>query len=118
MALVAAVAALSLLGRSHQYGLLALGAVLLSIAGSLVHLVNMGRLSEHRMDKSKISGLFNLAGMLGGFGGAMLGGLLGQALGLDRLFLCWIPLVLLAALGCWLLAQRRNRASLSLLNEN
>ncbi|MBD2840417.1 MFS transporter [Pseudomonas sp. JM0905a] len=118
VALAAAIAALLLLGTAHHYALLALGAVLLSIAGALVHLVNMGRLSEHRMDKSKISGLFNLAGMLGGFSGAMLGGLLGQALGLDRLFLCWIPLVLLAALACWFLAQRRSRASLSLLNEN
>ncbi|BBP84355.1 hypothetical protein PHLH8_39970 [Pseudomonas sp. Pc102] len=116
--LLAAVAALALLGLAHDYWLLALGAVLLSIAAAQVHLVNMAQLASHAMDKSKISGLFNLATMLGGFGGAMLGGLVSHLAGLGNLFLCWIPLVLATALACWLRARRRTPAPApSLLNE-
>ncbi|HSC82431.1 MAG TPA: MFS transporter [Pseudomonas sp.] len=106
--LSAALSGLALLGSGHGYWLLAAGGVLLSAAAALIHLVNMAQLGEHSVDKSKISGLFNLAGMLGGFSGAMLGGLISHFVGLGNLFLCWIPLVLLAALFCWLRKQRRQ----------
>ncbi|WAF83243.1 MFS transporter [Metapseudomonas otitidis] len=118
LALVAGLAALALLGQARHYGLLALGGVLLSLAAALLHLVNMGRLSELPVDKSKVSGLYNLASMLGGFGGAMLGGLLSQWVGLEHLFLCWIPLVLVVALACRLLAVQRSRRTPSLASEN
>ncbi|TBV15780.1 MFS transporter [Stutzerimonas kirkiae] len=106
--LLAALLGLALLGRSHDYWLLAGGAVLLSAATALVHLINMAQLSEHGGDKSKVSGLFNLASMLGGFAGALLGGALSQWLGLHNLFLAWMPLVLLAAAYCWWRKQRRS----------
>ena len=103
----AAVLGLLLLGRAHGYALLAIGGVLLSTAASLVHLVNMAQLGEHAADKSKISGLFNLAGMLGSFSGALLGGVISQLVGLSNLFLAWIPLLLLVAGFCWLRKLRR-----------
>ncbi|MBC9248879.1 hypothetical protein A9179_01195 [Pseudomonas alcaligenes] len=115
--LSAALAGLLLLGSAHGYWLLAAGGVLLSAAAALIHLVNMAQLGEHSVDKSKISGLFNLAGMLGGFSGAMLGGLISHFVGLGNLFLCWIPLVLLAALFCWLRKQRRQPLAAPILGQ-
>lgn len=106
--LSAALLALLLLGSAHNYWLLALGGVLLSAAAALIHLVNMAQLGEHAMDKSKISGLFNLASMSGSFSGALLGGAISHFVGLGNLFLCWIPLVLLAALFCWQRKLRRQ----------
>lgn len=97
-----AVAGLLLLGRGQGYAWLAAGAVLLSVASALVHLVNMARMSDSPLDKSKLSGLFNLAGMLGGCTGALLGGVISHWIGTANLFLAWIPLVLLTALFCWL----------------
>lgn len=115
--LSAALTGLLLLGSAHGYWLLAAGGVLLSAAAALIHLVNMAQLGEHSVDKSKISGLFNLAGMLGGFSGAMLGGLISHFVGLGNLFLCWIPLVLLAALFCWLRKQRRQPLAAPILGQ-
>ncbi|WP_043309942.1 MFS transporter [Pseudomonas sp. ML96] len=109
--LSAAVLGLLLLGRAHGYALLAIGGVLLSTAASLVHLVNMAQLGEHAADKSKISGLFNLAGMLGSFSGALLGGVISQLVGLSNLFLAWIPLLLLVTGFCWLRKLRRAPAA-------
>lgn len=111
---VAALLGLLLLGRAHGYALLAAGGVLLSTAAALVHLVNMAKLGEHAVDKSKISGLFNLAGMLGSFSGALLGGAISQLVGLNNLFLAWIPLVLLIAGFCWLRKLRRTTTVVAL----
>ena len=108
VSLSAAISALLLVGLAQNYWLLALGGVLLSTGTALIHLVNMTQMSEHSMDKSKISGLFNLASMVGGFSGAMLGGVLSHYLGLANLFLCWIPVVLGMAVLCWVRALRRH----------
>ncbi|WP_437881969.1 MFS transporter [Pseudomonas sp. LRF_L74] len=107
LGLLATLLGLALLGRSHHYWLLAGGGTLLSAAAALTHLINMAQLSEHGGDKSKVSGLFNLASMLGGFAGALLGGAISQWLGLHNLFLAWIPLVLLVAAYCWWRKRRR-----------
>ncbi len=115
--LSAALTGLALLGNAHGYWWLAAGGVLLSAAAALIHLVNMAQLGEHSVDKSKISGLFNLAGMLGGFSGAMLGGLISHFVGLGNLFLCWIPLVIIAALFCWLRKQRRQPHAEAILGQ-
>lgn len=108
--LSAALCALLLLGFAHTYWLLALGGVLLSTGTALIHLVNMTQMSEHSMDKSKISGLFNLASMLGSFSGAIVGGVLSHYVGLANLFLCWIPVVLVMAVVCRGRAVRRQAA--------
>lgn len=105
--LVTALLGLGLLGRAHGYAWLAAGGVLLSTAAALAHLVNMAQLGEHPEDKSKLSGLFNLAGMLGSFSGALLGGVISQWVGLENLFLAWIPVLLLTVLGCGWLRLRR-----------
>lgn len=102
------VAGLLLLGRGQGYAWLALGAVLLSLASALAHLVNMAQMGESSLDKSKLSGLFNLAGMFGGCAGALLGGVISHWIGTANLFLAWIPLVLLTALFCWLRHLRRG----------
>lgn len=106
--LVSVVAGLLLLGRGQGYAWLALGAVLLSLASALAHLVNMAQMGESSLDKSKLSGLFNLAGMFGSCAGALLGGVISHWIGTANLFLAWIPLVLLTALFCWLRHLRRG----------
>lgn len=98
---VLAVAGLALLGVAADFAGFALGGVLLSAGASLIHLINMGQLSRHPAAKSKISSLFNTASMAGSFGGAMLGSALSAWIGLQHLFLAWIPAVLLLALWCW-----------------
>ncbi len=104
---VLAVAGLALLGVAADFAGFALGGVLLSAGASLIHLINMGQLSRHPAAKSKISSLFNTASMAGSFGGAMLGSALSAWIGLQQLFLAWIPVVLLLALWCW----RRRRGA-------
>ena len=103
---VLAVAGLALLGVAAGFAGFALGGVLLSAGASLIHLINMGQLSRHPAAKSKISSLFNTASMAGSFGGAMLGSALSAWIGLQHLFLAWIPVVLLLALWCW--SRRRG----------
>ncbi|WP_263143919.1 MFS transporter [Pseudomonas sp. RIT-PI-AD] len=105
--LITALLGLGLLGRAHDYGWLAAGGVLLSTAAALAHLVNMAQLGEHPEDKSKLSGLFNLAGMLGGLCGALLGGTISQLVGLENLFLAWIPVLSLGVLACGWYRLRR-----------
>lgn len=107
LGLSTALLGLLLLGRAHDYALLAVGGALLSTAAAFAHLVNMTQLGEHAIDKSKVSGLFNLAGMLGSFSGALLGGVISQLFGLNNLFLVWIAVVLLVAGLCWLRTVRR-----------
>lgn len=96
--LLLAVAALLLCAIASGYIQLLAAALLLSLATAIIHLVNMARLSQRSEDKSKISGLFNLASMAGSFGGALLGGAISHFSGLANLFLYWIPLLLVSAL--------------------
>lgn len=95
------VAGLGVLGYADGFAAFALGDVLLSIGAALIHLVNMEQLSRHPAAKSKISSLFNTASMAGSFGGAMLGSVLSTWIGLQQVFLAWIPVVLLVTLFCW-----------------
>lgn len=99
LGLLLALAALLLCGLAHGYWTLALAALLVSLATATIHLVNMNRLSHVASDKSKLSGLFNLASMGGSFAGAMLGGAISHFSGLGNLFLCWIPLLLAVTLS-------------------
>ncbi|MBD1550585.1 MFS transporter [Pseudomonas typographi] len=101
-AMVSALAALLLLGLGSGYSVYALGAVLLSVAMALLHLLNMAQLGAQPMDKGRIGGLFNLAGLLGSCASALLGGAVAQRLGIANVFLAWIaPLVLAGGFG-WL----------------
>ena len=112
-AIPAGVVSLALLGLSHSIYWLSLAAVLLSFSTALVHLSNVIALSEASFSKSKVSGLYNLAGMLGGFFGAAVGAVFSATLGLQGLFLAWIPVVVLAVLGC---AASRRRDSFNRLD--
>jgi ABC-type nitrate/sulfonate/bicarbonate transport system permease component len=95
------VTGLAVLAYADGFAWFALGDVLLGVGASLIHLVNMEQLSRHPAAKSKISSLFNTASMAGSFGGAMLGSALSAWIGLQQVFLAWIPVVLLVALFCW-----------------
>lgn len=108
VSLICGIGGLLLLGFGANFGALAAGTVSLGVAAALVHLVNMAQLSRHTMNKSKISGLYNLAQMSGGFTGALIGGVLSHFFALQQLFLVWIPVLLLTALVCRLRVARRE----------
>ena len=99
-------AALLLIGLSLDFVWLALAGVLLSLAAAALHLLNMNQLSQQVQDKSKVSGLFQLASMAGGFVGAMAGGVISYLIGLGPLFVCWALLILVIA-AAWYTARRQ-----------
>lgn len=93
--LAAGSAALLCLGFGRTYPVLAAGAVLLSLASSSLHFQNMTQLSQSSANKSKVSGLYNVAGMSGGVVGSMSGGLLSKVAPVQTIYVVWV-LVLLA----------------------
>ncbi|UCJ16695.1 MFS transporter [Pseudomonas sp. MM211] len=97
-ALLLVLVALGLLGWADSFPGLLLAALLLSLAGSAIHLANVTRLSHLLPDKSRISGLFNLAQTLGMLLGALLGGSISYLVGLHWLFPVW-GLLLLTGVG-------------------
>jgi predicted MFS family arabinose efflux permease len=92
--------AMLLLGSGRSMPVLMLGAVALAAGAALIHLVNMLRLAETPLPKSKISSLLNLAGQGGSLVGSVAGGLLSAMIGLQHVFLAWLPLIWAAALFC------------------
>ncbi|CAN7614510.1 MFS transporter [Phenylobacterium sp. LjRoot219] len=100
-------AALLCLGLGQSYALLAIGAVLLSLASSSLHFQNMTQLSLSSANKSKISGLYNVAGMSGGVIGSMSGGLLSRVAPLQSVYVLWVA-VLLATAAAIALHNRWN----------
>jgi len=114
LGLLIAVAALLALGLSTTFAGLAIGAVLLSIAAALVHLVNVRMLASTPGAKSKVAGLYNLASMTGSTSGAIGGGLISKLVAIQSIFLAWIPLLAIGAAAIALL-HRGRAPSLSTL---
>ncbi len=96
--LAAGVSAMLCLGLAENYAMLAVGAVLLSVGSTSIHFQNMTQLSHSTANKSKVSGLFNLAGMSGNMVGSLGGGLLSILFKLREVYLLWIFALLAAAL--------------------
>jgi MFS family permease len=109
--LVLASAALLLIGLGSALPVMMLGAVCLAAGAALIHLVNVVRLADSALPKSKISALLNFASQSGSLLGSVFGGLLSVVIGLHNLFLAWLPLIwAIAALCLWQFrsAQRRS----------
>lgn len=97
--LCAGVAAMLCLGLGQSYAVLAVGAVLLSLGSTSIHFQNMTQLSQSPANKSKVSGLFNLAGMSGNVVGSMGGGALTAIVPLHAVYLIWIAAIATTALA-------------------
>lgn len=84
-------AALLLLGATAQAWLLSVGAALLGLGLGTVQIVNLTRFAQSgaRLGRGKVSGLTPLVGTLGSLVGSLLGGVVGQSLGLQRVFLVY-----------------------------
>jgi MFS family permease len=98
--LACATAALILIGTVRTLPLMMLGAILLAIGAALIHLINVLRLAESPLPKSKISSVLNLAGQSGSLVGSVAGGLISSVIGLQSLFLAWLPLLWATAAIC------------------
>lgn len=83
--------ALGLLGAGRELGLLSAGAVLLGLGLGTVQIANLQRFAESgaRLGRGKVSGLTPLVGTCGNLLGSVAGGVLGQSLGLQRVFLVY-----------------------------
>lgn len=94
LSVLLAVSGLILLGTCLHFIWLAVGTILLGSGSALIGLSRTLQLSQLPVSKSKISGIYNLSNMSGAFVGAIAGGVLGELLGLQGLFLLWIPIFL------------------------
>lgn len=94
--LLLAVAALLALGLAHQAPLLWAGGLLLGISLGMLQVTTLSSYARHglRLGHGRIAGLAALVGPAGSMSGCLLGGLLGASLGLQPLFLLFIPLLL------------------------
>ncbi|WP_175997766.1 MFS transporter [Burkholderia stabilis] len=108
-----AIAGLLALGLARDAWIVGAGLAALCAGSSLLHLVNMQRLGRHPADKSQVSSLYNLASMTGAFCGPLAGSALAPVVGLPAVFLCWLPVVALAALA--LQRSRMRRTTLQTL---
>jgi len=101
--------ALVLLGTAAAPPLLWIGGLLLGVGLGLLQIVNLMRFARigGRLGRGKIAGLNALVGPAGGMVGSMGGGLLGHQIGLQTVFLLFIP-----ALGLLLWQLHTQRAQL------
>jgi MFS family permease len=97
--LAAGVIAMLCFGLGEDYVVLAIGAVLLSLGSTSIHFQTMTQLSRNSANKSKVSGLFNLAGMSGNVLGSLGGGLISAFAPLHEVYLVWIVVLLAAAVA-------------------
>jgi predicted MFS family arabinose efflux permease len=97
---------LLLIGTVLDWYRLALGAALLGVGSALVGMARTLQLSRMKTSMSKLSGLYNLGNMSGALAGSLLGGLLAELVGLQNLFLLWIPPLLVVALFCRIRSAR------------
>lgn len=101
--------ALLLLGTASALPIMWLGALLLGMGLGLLQIVNLMRFARigGRLGRGKIAGLNALIGPAGGMVGSMGGGLLGHRIGLQTVFLVFLPAL---GLMMWQLhAQRAQR---------
>jgi MFS family permease len=99
--------ALLLLGSAGWPPMMWLGGLLLGVGLGLLQIVNLMRFARigGRLGRGKIAGLNALIGPAGGMVGSMGGGLLGSQIGLQNVFLAFIP-----ALGLLLWQLHTQRA--------
>lgn len=100
--LAVASAALLCFGFGRTLPVLGVGAVLLSLASSSIHFQNMTQLSRTPASKSKVSGLYNVAGMSGAVVGALCGGLLSKVAPVQAIYPLWIVVLLVTGAAIFL----------------
>ena len=88
--------ALTLLGVVHELPWLRSGGLLLGFGLGILQITNLMRFARigARLGHGQTAGMNALAGPLGGLIGSTLGGGLGRHVGLQTMFLCFVPLAL------------------------
>jgi predicted MFS family arabinose efflux permease len=99
---------LSLLGLGAAWPVLIAGAVALATGAAAIHLVTMRRLAASDASRSRVSSLLALSGQAGSLLGSVGGGALTGLIGLQSVYLAWIPLIWAAAAFSFWLGRRRS----------
>lgn len=90
-------AGLLLLGTSQDVALLMLASVVLGLFSGVMTLITFTQVGGTPGDKGKVAGIFSFGQKLGMVAGPVLAGIVGDFVGLQAIFLCFIPFFLLMA---------------------
>ncbi|WP_348945237.1 MFS transporter [Chitinibacter sp. FCG-7] len=103
------IASLAMLAVTPWAGLLWLGALSLGLSLGVLQAANMSRIAQigEELGQGQVAGLMALVGPLGGFSGTVLGGLLGHWFDLQRVFLLFMTLFVVAGWYVCIRAARR-----------
>lgn len=86
---------LLLLGTSQDVWLLMLASVILGLFSGVMTLLTFTQVGNTDAEKGKVSGVFSFGQKAGMVAGPVLGGVVGSFIGLQAIFLCFIPFFLL-----------------------
>jgi MFS family permease len=109
LSVVVTVAGLVCLTLSGTFTLVAVSSVILGLGLGLINLVTSSRIGQMEGDKGKIVALFAASVGAGISLGPMLGGVVGQYLGTQNIFLTFIPLFLLLVLLAFVTEGQHDR---------
>jgi MFS family permease len=108
---VMSAAGLLVLGTATDAWLLMLASVILGLFSGVMTLVTFTQVGNTDGEKGKISGIFSFGQKAGMVAGPVLGGIAGSFIGLQAIFLCFIPFFLLMA-AYYLTGDRTARSTL------
>jgi predicted MFS family arabinose efflux permease len=103
---------LALLGLGHTLWVVGCGSVLLGLSLGTLQIITLTRFAflGARLGRGKVSGITPLVGTCGSLLGSLLGGVLGPVVGLQHVFLMFVPCLV----GCVAWARLTDRDSLDL----
>lgn len=85
-----------ILGLTHEAKFLWIGAFILGIGLGMINVINLSCLANIEGKKGKITGFFSLSTSTGMVLGSFLGGIIGDVLGIQAIFLALAPVCLIA----------------------
>ena len=108
LAFITTILALLILGTGKDIVLLAIASVILGTGSGLITLVTFTQAGNIDGEKGKIAGVFSLGNGMGIIVGPTLGGVIGDAFGIQTIFLAFIPLFCVLTLYTLMDSGRRD----------
>ncbi len=91
MSFVISSVGLLMLGTGKDVPVLVLASAIIGIASGVMSLITFAQVGSIEGDKGKIAGVFSFGQKIGFVSGPVLGGIVGGFLGIQAIFLCFIP---------------------------